>query len=102
MYSSLPSDVSILINNEMLSPEFHVCEVGYEQCRSTKPMEYAPIDYWVIHYCVAGEGFFPHRFFLKEKLQPETFLSFHRIVKMCIILIARTRGSIAGSDFQER
>lgn len=73
MYSSLPSDVSILINNEMLSPEFHVCEVGYEQCRSTKPMEYAPIDYWVIHYCVAGEGFFSTPFFPERKITAGDF-----------------------------
>lgn len=73
MYSSLPSDVSILINNEMLSSEFHVCEVGYEQCRSTKPMEYAPIDYWVIHYCVAGEGFFSTPFFPERKITAGDF-----------------------------
>lgn len=101
MYSSLPNDISILINNDNLSSEFNICEVGYEKCRSTKPTEYAPINYWVIHYCVAGEGFFQHPFPLKEKSPLETFLLFLQIVKMCIILIVRTLGNTDGSVFLE-
>lgn len=73
MYNSLPNDVSILINNENLSKEFNVCEVGYEKCRSTKPTEYAPIDYWVIHYCVEGEGFFSTPFFSERKITAGDF-----------------------------
>ncbi|WP_259751846.1 AraC family transcriptional regulator [Lactococcus lactis] len=38
--------------------EFQVCEVGYEKCQPTKPFEYASIDYWVLHYCTDGEGYF--------------------------------------------
>lgn len=51
-------DASVLINETMLGNEFHLCECGYEECRPTKPYEFIPIDYWVIHYCIAGEGFF--------------------------------------------
>lgn len=101
MYSSLPNDISILINNDDLSSEFHICEVGYEKCRSTKPTEYAPIDYWVIHYCIEGEGFFPRRSFLKEKSRLVIFLSFLRIVKMCITPIVRTLGNTDGLVFLE-
>ncbi|MBO0457077.1 AraC family transcriptional regulator [Enterococcus hulanensis] len=73
MYSSVPNDISILINNENLSSEFHICEVGYEKCRSTKPTEYAPIDYWVIHYCIEGEGFFSTPFFPERKITAGDF-----------------------------
>lgn len=51
-------EVSILIDEDSIGNEFHLCECGYEECRPTKPYEFIPIDYWVIHYCIAGEGFF--------------------------------------------
>lgn len=51
-------DVSILVDNQPISTEFHLYEVGYEKCRPAKATEYAPIDYWVLHYCVSGEGYF--------------------------------------------
>lgn len=54
----MKNDVSILVNEKKNSQEFHLYEVGYERCRPTKPSEYSPIDYWVLHYCVAGEGYF--------------------------------------------
>lgn len=73
MYSSLAKEISILTNNDKLSSEFHICEVGYEKCRSTKPTEYAPINYWVLHYCVAGEGFFSTPFFPERKITAGDF-----------------------------
>lgn len=51
-------EADILVNNQVLMPDFHVYEVGFEHCRPTKPVEYVPIDYWVLHYCVSGEGYF--------------------------------------------
>lgn len=52
------NDVSVLFNNNPLSEDFHLYECGYEECKLTKPYEFVPIDYWVIHYCIAGEGIF--------------------------------------------
>lgn len=54
-------EISILMNEEAIGEEFHVCESGFEQCRPAKPYEFIPIDYWVIHYCVDGEGYFQVR-----------------------------------------
>lgn len=51
-------EISILTNDTPLGKEMHLCECGYEECRPTKAYEFMPIDYWVIHYCVAGEGEF--------------------------------------------
>lgn len=51
-------DASVLVNDDPIGNEFHLCECGYEECRPTKPYEFIPIDYWVIHYCISGEGFF--------------------------------------------
>ena len=52
------NDVSVLFNNNPISEDFHLYECGYEECKPTKPYEFVPIDYWVIHYCIAGEGIF--------------------------------------------
>ncbi|MGX7126319.1 AraC family transcriptional regulator [Enterococcus viikkiensis] len=73
MYSSLEKEISILTNNNNLSSEFNICEVGYEKCRSTKPMEYAPINYWVLHYCISGEGFLSTPFFPERKITAGDF-----------------------------
>ena len=51
-------DTGILIREHPIVKEFYLCECGYEECRPTKPYEFIPIDYWVIHYCVFGEGYF--------------------------------------------
>lgn len=51
-------EISILTNDKPLGTDFHLCECGYEECRPNKPYEYILIDYWVIHYCVSGEGHF--------------------------------------------
>lgn len=52
------NDVSVLFNNNPFSEDFHLYECGYEECKPTKPYEFVPIDYWVIHYCIDGEGIF--------------------------------------------
>ena len=51
-------DTGILMNDRPVIQEFHLCECGYEECKPTKPYEFIPIDYWVIHYCICGEGYF--------------------------------------------
>lgn len=52
------NEISILTDDKPLGTEFHLCECGYEECRPTKPFEFITIDYWVIHYCIDGEGYF--------------------------------------------
>lgn len=54
-------EISILIDEEPLTNDLHLCESGFEECRPTKPYEFIPIDYWVIHYCLGGEGYFQIR-----------------------------------------
>lgn len=54
-------EINILTDDEPMGAEFHVCECGYEECSANKPYEYIPIDYWVIHYCLDGEGYFQVR-----------------------------------------
>ncbi|WP_224429230.1 AraC family transcriptional regulator [Pediococcus acidilactici] len=58
MDNQFTEDVSILVDNDPLSVEFHIYEVGYEKCQPTKPFEYIPIDYWVLHYVMDGKGYF--------------------------------------------
>lgn len=48
------NDVSVLFNNNPISEDFHLYECGYEECKPTKPYEFVPIDYWVIHYCISN------------------------------------------------
>lgn len=54
-------EISILMDEEPFGEELHLCEAGFEECRPTKPYEFIPIDYWVIHYCIDGEGYFQIR-----------------------------------------
>lgn len=58
METFFEDDTGILMMDHPLMPNFHLCECGYEECKPTKPYEFIPIDYWVIHYCVFGEGYF--------------------------------------------
>ena len=51
-------DTDVLINETPVLNEFHLFECGYEECKPFKPYEFIPIDYWVIHYCISGEGYF--------------------------------------------
>ena len=37
--------------------DLYLYESGFEVCKSDKPFEFIPIDYFLLHYCVSGEGF---------------------------------------------
>ncbi|EGO8847528.1 AraC family transcriptional regulator [Enterococcus faecalis] len=68
MQNVFTNNVSILINDQPISQEFHLYEAGYEKCRPTKPTEFAPINYWVLHYCSDGEGYFSTPFMEKQHI----------------------------------
>lgn len=51
-------EISILVDDDPIFSEFQLCESGFEECKPSKPYEFVPIDYWVIHYCIDGEGYF--------------------------------------------
>lgn len=51
-------EIGILIDDDPIFSEIQLCEAGFEECRPTKPYEFIMIDYWVIHYCIDGEGYF--------------------------------------------
>ena len=55
------TDIGIIIDDSPVGNEIQLCECGFEECRPTKPYEFALIDYWVIHYCIDGEGHFQIR-----------------------------------------
>lgn len=57
MYHLLEKEIQIFTNEESWSNEFHLYECGYERCRPGKPCESVLIDYWVIHYCMEGQGY---------------------------------------------
>lgn len=62
-------EIGVLVNEKPLGVEFHVCESGFEECKPTKPYEFIMIDYWVLHFCVSGEGYFQirdHQVHVKE------------------------------------
>ncbi|MBM7833961.1 AraC family transcriptional regulator [Clostridium sardiniense] len=48
--------VGLFKTNNRPSKELFIYECGYEDCKATKPFEYVPIDYYLIHYIVEGEG----------------------------------------------
>lgn len=47
-----------LRTDHLVSPELSVFEVGYEDVVPRNPYKYEQLDYWLIHYIVAGEGLF--------------------------------------------
>lgn len=49
MQNVFTNNVSILINDQPISQEFHLYEAGYEKCRPTKPTEFAPL---IIGFCI--------------------------------------------------
>ena len=54
-------EIGILIDDVSIGYDLSLCECVFEECRPTKPYEFILIDYWVIHYCVDGEGYFQIR-----------------------------------------
>ena len=74
MLKSFQNNVSILTQSAT-AHDFQVCEVGYESCRPTKPFEYIAIDYWALHYCTEGEGYFSTPSFPEQHItQGDLFL----------------------------
>lgn len=67
------NDVSILTQRKQPESDFSLCEVGYEKCRPTKKIEFIPIDYWVLHYVTAGQGYFGTPSFPTTKLTAGDF-----------------------------
>lgn len=51
-------DFGVFFNDQRIGSELFIYESGYERCTPSKPYEYVPIDYYVIHYCISGEGNF--------------------------------------------
>ena len=45
-------EIGILIDDEPIGNELQLYECGFEECRPTKPYEFIPIDYWVLHYSI--------------------------------------------------
>lgn len=58
MTSVFRDRVSFSYYQTHIGADLNVCEAGYEECLPDKPCEIIPIDYFVIHYCVKGEGIF--------------------------------------------
>lgn len=51
------TDFSVIFNkNIRISNELFIYEAGFENCKPTKDIEYIPIDYYLIHFCIKGEG----------------------------------------------
>lgn len=51
------TDFSVIFNkNIRISDELFIYEVGFENCKPTKDIEYIPIDFYLIHYCTKGTG----------------------------------------------
>lgn len=48
--------VGVFKTSDRPSKELFIYECGYENCKPTKPFEYEPIDYYLIHYITDGEG----------------------------------------------
>lgn len=51
------TDFNIILNkNSRVISDIFIYEVGFENCKATKSLEFIPIDYYLIHYCIKGEG----------------------------------------------
>lgn len=56
MNSVFRTPIGVSFYETQIGQELRICEAGYEECLSQKPYEFIPIDYYVVHYCVKGEG----------------------------------------------
>ena len=61
MSSVFRNRVSVSFYETHFGADLNICEAGYEECHPQKPCEFIPIDYYVIHYCIQGEGIFQIR-----------------------------------------
>lgn len=74
MPNLLESDVGLHFNNYRPGQDIYIYECGYEVCKPTKPLEYIPINYYLIHYCVEGEGYLKVNGVEKHILEGDIFL----------------------------
>lgn len=44
--------------DQKLNNEFYIYECGYEDVKPRDPYQYQPIDYYLVHYILEGEGLF--------------------------------------------
>lgn len=51
------TEFGVCFNQHRIGQDLYLYECGFEICKPTKPFEYIPIDYYLIHYCTKGEGF---------------------------------------------
>ncbi|MGL5649153.1 MAG: AraC family transcriptional regulator [Clostridium sp.] len=51
-------EVGIFSTDKKISNELYIYECGFEHCKPREPYEYEPIDYYLIHYILDGEGLF--------------------------------------------
>lgn len=57
MSNFFKNDFNIIFNkNSRTMSDIFIYEVGFEKCSANKSIEFIPIDYYLIHYCVSGEG----------------------------------------------
>lgn len=56
MYPLPLEDFNIFFNETRIGTDLTIKECGFENCQPSKPTEYIPVDYYIIHYCVHGEG----------------------------------------------
>ncbi|CDQ41619.1 MULTISPECIES: AraC family transcriptional regulator [Virgibacillus] len=50
--------IGTYLKDTKLSDEFDIFECGYEDVQPRDPYQYEPIDYYLIHYILKGEGLF--------------------------------------------
>ncbi len=43
---------------QKLNDEFYIYECGHEDVKPRDPYQYEPVDYYLLHYIIEGEGFF--------------------------------------------
>lgn len=50
------NSVGTFLTDKKLNEEFYIYECGYEDVRPREPYQYEPIDYYLIHFILKGEG----------------------------------------------
>ncbi|WP_313468754.1 AraC family transcriptional regulator [Carnobacterium sp.] len=52
------NSVGTFLTEKSLNKEFYIYECGYEDVKPREPYQYEPIDYYLIHYILKGQGHF--------------------------------------------
>ncbi len=55
---SLFHSIGTFQTDEQLASDFYIYECGFEDVKPRDPYQYQPIDYYLIHYILEGEGLF--------------------------------------------